>query len=76
MPRGRAVLFLVVGLHDLARDVAAAAAGAPGSSPSPHVGLVEELADAIAVAEVLPVDVVLAVPVRIDDGDELELLRA
>src|SRR6266540_6245373 len=71
---GGAVLLLVVRLHDLARDVAAGAAAAVGVVPFAPRGLAEKLPDAVAVAEVLPVDVVLALLVRIDDGDELEIL--
>ena len=67
----RPIRLLVVPLHDLPSDfptpVDARVALAPGR-------LLEEPANPGAVSPFLPVDVVLAVLVRIDDGDELEIL--
>ncbi len=70
MPRDGPILLPVVGLHDLARDVAAGADAGVALAPR---GVVEQLADAVPVAPRVPVHVVLAVPVGIDDGDKLQV---
>jgi hypothetical protein len=67
---GRPVVLPVVRLHDLLGHITAAADARIAVTPR---RLLEELADPVAIAEVLPVHGVLRVPVRIDDGDELEL---
>src|SRR5438445_9465910 len=60
----RPIVLLVIDLRDLPRDVAAGAD--PGVPLAPR-WLLEEAPDARAVAERLPIDVVLAVPVGIDE---------
>jgi hypothetical protein len=66
----RALLLAVIALHDLAGNLAAAANAGVGGSP---FGLLEEAANLVAGAELAPVDVVLAVAVGIDHGDELDI---
>jgi hypothetical protein len=66
----RPVVFPIVRLHDLLRDISAAADARVPLTPR---RIFEELADPVAIAELTPVHVVLRIPVRIDDGDELEV---
>ena len=66
----RTLLLPVIGLHDLAGDLAPAADPLVVGAP---LGFLEKAANLVAVAELAPVDVVLAVAVGIDDGDELHV---
>src|SRR6185436_13832797 len=65
------ILLAVVRLHDLPGDVPTRADARVALTPGRFL---EEAADPRAVAVLLPVDVVRAVTVRIDHGDELEVL--
>jgi hypothetical protein len=64
------VLLAVVRLHDLFRDVPAAANALVVAAP---LRLFEEPANLVAIAPLAPVNIVLAVAVGIDDGDELHV---
>ena len=66
----RTLLLPVVGLHDLARDLAPAADPLVGGAP---LRVLEKASNLVAVAELAPVDVVLAVAIGIDDGHELHV---